>query len=236
MCHVSLCKVGRHVMALVMVFGGVVPFIPQYMQIKRTECQEGFSLYVCLVLIIANTLRIIFWFGHWFEIPLLLQSIFMNVAMLFMIHCCVTCRNKSQVLPKKERIFTDFDFKYFWEWSDVQSYVEFVLTFSTLGCLSMYMFLDSSLFVETIGFLALMTEAMLALPQFYKNIKNRSTSGMSRKMVLMWLSGDLFKTCYFYIRAAPLQFFICGALQVVIDLAVIAQCFIYTNKSKVMSK
>ncbi|KAF2347675.1 PQ-loop repeat [Trinorchestia longiramus] len=51
-----------HVSAVIMVLGGVFPYIPQYLQIRRTECQEGFSLYVCLVLIIANTLRIIFWY------------------------------------------------------------------------------------------------------------------------------------------------------------------------------
>lgn len=47
--------------ALAMMFGGVVPYIPQYLEIKRTENTEGFSLYVCLVLLIANTLRILFW-------------------------------------------------------------------------------------------------------------------------------------------------------------------------------
>lgn len=43
-------------------FGGIVPYIPQYYDIKRTENAEGFSLYVCLVLLIANTLRILFWY------------------------------------------------------------------------------------------------------------------------------------------------------------------------------
>lgn len=45
-----------------MIFGGVVPYIPQYREIRRKEDSEGFSLYVCLALLIANTLRILFWF------------------------------------------------------------------------------------------------------------------------------------------------------------------------------
>ncbi|GBM70021.1 PQ-loop repeat-containing protein 1, partial [Araneus ventricosus] len=44
-----------------MIFGGVVPYIPQYREIKKTDNADGFSTYVCLVLLIANTLRIIFW-------------------------------------------------------------------------------------------------------------------------------------------------------------------------------
>ena len=47
--------------SLAMMFGGVVPYIPQYLEIRRTENTEGFSLYVCLVLLVANTLRILFW-------------------------------------------------------------------------------------------------------------------------------------------------------------------------------
>ncbi len=44
-----------------MVLGGVVPYIPQYRKIRRTRDAEGFSTFVCLVLLIANILRILFW-------------------------------------------------------------------------------------------------------------------------------------------------------------------------------
>jgi hypothetical protein len=50
-------------------------------------------------------------------------------------------------------------------------------------------------------------------------------------MVSMWLCGDTFKTSYFYLRHTPPQFFICGALQVSIDLAIIAQVWIYREKT-----
>lgn len=43
------------------IFGGVVPYIPQYFEILRSKNSSGFSTYVCLNLIAANTLRIIFW-------------------------------------------------------------------------------------------------------------------------------------------------------------------------------
>ena len=43
--------------ATAMIFGGVVPFIPQYLDIRKTQNAEGFSTYVCLALLVANTLR-----------------------------------------------------------------------------------------------------------------------------------------------------------------------------------
>lgn len=44
-----------------MVFGGVVPYIPQYRTIRRTLSCEGFSTLVCFVLLLANILRVFFW-------------------------------------------------------------------------------------------------------------------------------------------------------------------------------
>jgi len=223
---------------LAMVFGGVVPYIPQYLNIKRTHNTKGFSLYVCLALIVANTLRILFWFGRHFETPLLLQSILMNFTMLELVRLCVEVNNKPDTkgllrdpTKRDERIFIDFDLKHFWQWTDFQSYVEAEMTFLAVGCVTMFFFLHVEPFVEAVGFLAVFTEALLGTPQFYKNLKNKSTLGMSVSMVLMWTSGDLFKTAYFVVRSAPLQFVICGALQVCVDLAILGQVWFYRDNT-----
>ncbi|XP_061377583.1 uncharacterized protein LOC116779513 isoform X4 [Danaus plexippus] len=92
--------------ASAMIVGGVAPYIPQYRQIKKTQDADGFSLYVCLTLLVANTLRILFWFGKRYELPLLIQSIVMNATMFAMIHLCVTIRKKNQIIRARERIFT----------------------------------------------------------------------------------------------------------------------------------
>lgn len=47
-----------------MVFGGALPYVPQYQEIQRSSNSEGFSTRVCLVLLIANILRIFFWWGR----------------------------------------------------------------------------------------------------------------------------------------------------------------------------
>lgn len=46
------------------IFGGIIPYVPQYREIKKRNSAEGFSLYVCFTLLIANTLRIFFWFVY----------------------------------------------------------------------------------------------------------------------------------------------------------------------------
>ena len=53
-----------------------------------------------------------------------------------------------------------------------------VLAFSGVaGCVT-YLSLDSALFVESLGFLAVLTEAMLGVPQLCRNHRHRSTEGM----------------------------------------------------------
>ncbi|CAG4944270.1 solute carrier family 66 member 2 isoform X1 [Colias croceus] len=256
-----------------MIIGGIAPYIPQYKQIKKTQDAEGFSLYVCLTLLIANTLRILFWFGKRYEIPLLIQSIVMNITMFIMIHLCVNVRKKNQIIRARERIFTgaifmlyillcctngsaqpdetarwlgqqsgvtggekprrfyDMDRKYFWAWTDFQSYVDCMLVFSVLGAAITYLLIEFSPFVELIGFLAVFTEAMLGAPQIAKNHQNKSTEGMSVSMVIMWTFGDIFKTAYFVIREAPTQFWVCGSLQVTLDIVILLQVWWYRHNT-----
>lgn len=220
--------------ACVMIFGGVVPYIPQYQIIKRSRNASGFSTFVCLSLLIANILRILFWFGHWFEYPLLAQSVIMIVCMLVMLELCIRVKSENNYAnstgtspPKK---FTDFDMNYFWKWTDFLSYFQFISCFIAVGAFLTYLFINSSFFIEFLGFASVFTEACLALPQFYKNFRNKSTEGMSLIMVLMWTSGDVFKTTYFLLRNSPTQFWVCGMLQATLDISVLSQVYIYSNK------
>ncbi|XP_054237920.1 solute carrier family 66 member 2 [Indicator indicator] len=229
-----------------MVFGGVVPYIPQYRQIRRTQNADGFSTYVCLVLLVANILRILFWFGRHFEAPLLWQSIIMIITMLLMLKLCTEVRMANELSARRRcftaadskdeevkaaprRSYLDFDLRYFWHWSQFSDYVQCVLSFSGLAGYLTYLWLDSPLFVELLGFMAVFSEALLGLPQLYRNYRNSSTEGMSVKMVLMWTSGDTFKTVYFILNQAPFQFSICGLLQVLVDVAILLQVYLYSS-------
>ncbi|XP_019869226.1 solute carrier family 66 member 2 isoform X2 [Aethina tumida] len=215
-----------------MILGGVIPYIPQYRQISKTKDAEGFSLLVCLALLIANTLRIMFWFGNHFEYPLLIQSLIMNFTMFVMIHLCVRVRHRNQLVQARQRIFTDFEAKHFWNWSDFQSYIDCMLVFTIVASLLMYLFIEYKVFVDIVGFIAMFTEAMLGMPQFIKNFRSKSTEGMSLSMVIMWTCGDIFKTLYFFLREAPKQFWMCGLIQVTVDTLILLQVYIYKNNTE----
>ena len=74
--------------------------------------------------------------------------------------------------------FLDFDWNHFWSWSHFVDYVQCVLAFTLVAAYITYLLLDSALFVESLGFLAVFTEAMLGTPQLHCNYQNKSTEGM----------------------------------------------------------
>ncbi|XP_013410943.1 PQ-loop repeat-containing protein 1 [Lingula anatina] len=124
---------------------------------------------------------------------------------------------------------TDFELQYFWRWTDFGSYIEFLLLFSLLVGFITYICIDIKIVIEFIGFSAVFAEAMLGAPQFHRNWEKKSTIGMSIKMVSMWTCGDVFKTVYFILREAPPQFWICGLIQVSIDIGILFQVWYYRH-------
>uniref|UniRef100_A0A8C8JUK0 Solute carrier family 66 member 2 n=2 Tax=Oncorhynchus tshawytscha TaxID=74940 RepID=A0A8C8JUK0_ONCTS len=206
----------------VMVFGGTLPYLPQYQEIQRSSITEGFSTRVCLLLLIANILRIFFWMGKQFELTLLLQSVVMIITMLAMLHLCCNIQHTNRV-NTKQRHFTDLDLRYFWSWNAFEDYLLFCFAFTVLCAFLTLLLLDSVLFVEGLGSLAMLFDAILGVPQLQQNFNNHSTRGMSVKMVLLWTAGDIFKTAYFVMNDSPFQFCVCGAVQILIDVAILLQ-------------
>lgn len=121
--------------------------------------------------------------------------------------------------------------RYFWRWTDIFSYLEFLCFITALIGTAMFFLIDCKPFVESIGYLALVIESMLGLPQVVKNYRKKSVEGMSLSMVLMWLGGDLFKTHYYIENKVPLQFWLCGLLQITIDLLILFQVFIFRQNA-----
>ncbi len=83
-------------------------------------------------------------------------------------------RNSSD----SSRLFSDFEHRHFWRWTEFSSYLQFLLTFTLASGAVTYLLLDSVIYVETLGFLAVLFEALLGVPQFYRNYHNKSTQGM----------------------------------------------------------
>ncbi|KAM8892525.1 solute carrier family 66 member 2 isoform 2-T2 [Spinachia spinachia] len=215
-----------------MVFGGALPYVPQYQDIQRSGHSDGFSTRVCLVLLVANILRILFWIGKQFELTLLLQSVVMIITMFAILHLCCEVQNSNRVSTRQHRL-SDLDPRYFWKWSAFEDYLLFCFGFTVLCAVTTLLLLDSPVFVETLGSVAVTCEAMLGLPQLLHNIRNRSTKGMSVKMVLLWTAGDVFKTSYFVMKESPSQFRVCGSVQIIIDVAILLQVLLYGRDTRV---
>lgn len=219
------------VSSLFIIFGGVLPYLPQYLQIRQERSSEGFSTKVCLVLLVANILRINFWFGKVFETPLLVQSIIMIFTMIIMLELCIRMQKEHPLSGNKKRGFSDFDSNYFWKWTDLSDYMQFLAVFVAVTAAATTVFMDNTYYVEAVGTVSLMTESTLAIPQLLKNRENNSTEGMSVKMVMLWFIGDSFKTLYFILRAAPNQFIACGSIQTLVDIMILYQVLTYEKKS-----
>ena len=71
------------------ILGGVVGYIPQYFDIKRSRSTRGFSIFICFILLLANILRVFFWVGKRFELTLLLQSLVMIAAQLVLLELII---------------------------------------------------------------------------------------------------------------------------------------------------
>lgn len=217
--------------ATAIVVGGVAPYIPQYRTINKTGSTDGFSLYVCMTLLLANVLRIFFWIGRPFELPLLWQSFVMIAVMFVMLHLCKTVEFKAALPPPpRASHFYDLRASDFWRWTDFADYVQCTLAFMVTFGMFYYLVVDIPLVVELVGFFAVLIEAMLGVPQFLHNLSHHSTEGMSTQMVAMWFCGDVFKTCYFFLREAPSQFTVCGVFQVCVDVAILCQVIAFGQR------
>lgn len=73
---------------------------------------------------------------------------------------------------------SDLDVRYFWKWSTFEDYLLFCFGFMLLCAFFTLLFLDWVVFVESLGSLAVLFEAMLGLPQLLQNYNNGSTRGM----------------------------------------------------------
>lgn len=116
-------------------------------------------------------------FGKSFELTLLYQSIAVISCQLALLHLCIRVRN-ARHHDGRRKYFTDYDLASFWNWADMESYVQCLLCLSTALLALGVTFGSSQWYVEGLGSVALGVECTLALPQAYKNHISKSTTGL----------------------------------------------------------
>lgn len=70
-------------------------------------------------------------------------------------------------------------------------------------------------------------KSLLPVPQFLANLKNKTTEGLSTFLILCWFAGDSFKTWYYISNSQPMQFILCGFLQLIFDSLILLQIQAY---------
>lgn len=129
----------------------------------ETLC-EVLSIVICILIIKCFKVSLIF-LGSIIERCLEISYCLWNIFMILFIFFFFVS-------------LTDLDLRYFWSWSSFEDYLMFCFAFTLLCAFITFLFLDWVLFVEALGSLAVMFEAMLGLPQLLQNYNNRSTRGM----------------------------------------------------------
>jgi len=228
-----------------MVVGPSLCYIDQYRAILKQRSSDGFSSKVCLILIVANLLRVFFWLGKHFDPILLYQSLLMLLTQFILLHAVIKFRPMpllespvstpplSPVLPQrstsdgyvqleggKVKVQREWGF-----WRYMLAITLFTAVMSALHALNTVW--SSSLYVEALGASALGIEACLGIPQVISNFQRKSTEGFSIVVLSTWVIGDVFKSGYFILTKSPMQFTVCGLTQVCVDFIIVGQSLWY---------
>ncbi|KAL4449258.1 hypothetical protein ABPG74_015640 [Tetrahymena malaccensis] len=242
---------------ILMVFGPVYGYYSQYSKIRTEQTIGNFSIDVCAILLFANILRVLFWFGERYETPLLFQSLLMIVTQVkfhiqilqnlkylcylnhqfILLAECIRVSNQNKTNKSIEYrdggLASAKFWNKFWRWYDIRSYVESVITFTVFFTLVTIMFTHNYAAVQIIGMISAMIEATLGFPQMIKNYQNQNASGISYGLIGSWFLGDFSKTIYFIYKSAPLQFTMCGVIQLTVDILIILQMKLYKSEELV---
>lgn len=241
-------SVGGLLVDTFVVSGVVWPYIAQIRSMQSLKDASGFSTFTSLILIVSATLRIFFWFGARYGIPLLLQAIASILTQLYIMRVIVKINREKHVnginnsvgiilsvrkVAYYDRSILDFRSKDFWNWTDWESYLLAELGLVVILTTLSGIFHLNSWYTDLLGTCSLGIEALLPLPQVLKNYRRQNTIGLSTVLIASWFAGDAFKTVYAIMKNEPMQFIACGAFQLCVDCVLVGQIFFY--KSTIIS-
>lgn len=224
---------------ILMVFVPSIGYFFQAMKFKQTKSSKGFAKFLCLLLLLANILRIFFWMGKRFTLTLLFQAIVVVISQIYLIHVYLEFQ-EDQPFYNKERTINDYltnwketlNPKKIWNWVDEVEYYKFIIflffIFSVMCSLAGF---KNTKFFEVIGTISVSCETFIEIPQILENYKTKNTQNLSGAMVLMWFLGDLFKTTYNLMYKSPIQMIIGGIIMNCEDIILSSQVLIYSENS-----
>ena len=223
-----------------MIFLPSIGYFFQAIKFQKTKSSKGFSKSLCLMLLLANILRIYFWIGKPFEKSLLFQSIVVVISQLYLIHFYLKYQDKPKDLnelpPEKSILNHMLSWRdiikpsKIWNWDyEIDYYKSIFLFFSLMAIICMVIGKDAVKFYEVIGTISVGIETFIEIPQIKENCVNKNVKNLSWGMVLMWFIGDLFRSVYNIVNKSPIQMTIGCLIQNCEDIILSTQVIFYSE-------
>jgi uncharacterized protein with PQ loop repeat len=228
-----------------MIFFTSMGYFLQGYKFKKKKSSEGFSRNLCLLLLLANIIRIFFWIGKHFSNTLLYQSITVILSQIFLIHFYLEYRENSKKEKNSESSIYEHIINWketltpskIWNWDNEIEYYKFILfLFIIFSIICIIVGLDNTPFFELLGTISVSIETFIELPQIRENCITKNTKNISWIMISIWLVGDLCRTGYNLIYHTPIQMIIGGILQNIEDFILTTQVIIYGEDCGILSK
>ena len=217
-----------------------VGYFFQAIKFQKTKSSKGFSKSLCLLLLLANILRIYFWIGKPFEKSLLFQSIVVIISQIYLIHYYLKYQEKPRdinKIPQEKSILNHmiswkdiFLPSKFWNWDYEIDYYKFIfLFFAFMSIICVIIGKNLMKFYDVIGTISVGIETFIEIPQIKENCVTKNVKNLSGAMVLMWFIGDLFKTVYNIVNKSPIQMIVGGLIQNCEDIILSTQVMCYSE-------
>jgi len=118
----------------------------------------------------------------------------------------------------------------FWQWRQRRQYWLFLLSFTSTLLVLQLLLGGTERYTALLGYVGLMIEATLPIPQILANARRRSCKGFRPSVLVNWLVGDVFKLTFFFLKDSsevPPAFKLCGVFQACCDAYLGVQYFRY---------
>ena len=221
---------------LFMIFLPSFGYFFQGIKFQKTKSSKGFSKSLCLLLLLANILRIYFYIGRPFAKGLLYQSIVVIISQIYLIHYYLKYQEKSKdELPPEKSILNHITSwkeiikpSKIWNWDYEIDYYKFIFFLFFIMSLICYLIgKDKIYFYDLIGTISVSIETFIEIPQIKENCATKNVKNLSGAMVFFWFIGDLFKSVYNIVNKSPKQMIIGTLIQNCEDIILSSQVIIY---------